>query len=113
MEKGVKQGIGVIIPVMTKLGNLKEEIQNAVAADSDAFKGETASRSSRRRSKSRGCAEEDVQGLQPLRGVRPRSRFLQVEPLDAPAHRGKLYAVKMYPFHFTSIGGIRVTGTWP
>ncbi len=109
MEKGVKQGIGVIIPVMTKLGNLKEEIQNAVAADSDAFKvGDGIEELAKKIEVPVDALKKTYKDYNRYAACGHDPDFFKSNRWMRPLTRGKLYAVKMYPFHFTSIGGIRV-----
>jgi len=109
VEKGVDHGIGVIVPTTTKLTNLREEINNAVAANSESFKAA-------------GSIEELARQI----GVPPDTlkktyddynryaenlydqQFAKEHRWLKPVNKGKIYAVKLMVYHFTSIGGIRV-----
>lgn len=109
VEEGVDNGVGVIVKVATKLTSLPTEIKNALAAGSESLK-----------------AADTIEGLAKEIGV-PVSTLKQTyndynryaenhyDVAFAKEHRwmqplttGKLYAVKVMPYHFVSIGGIRI-----
>ncbi|QEM67692.1 FAD-dependent oxidoreductase [Geobacter sp. FeAm09] len=109
MEKGVDNGIGVLVPVTTKLTNLQNEINGALAAGSESFK-----------------AADSIEGLARQIGVSPEKlektigaynkyaenkydeQFVKDPRWMKPVKSGKYYALKIFPYHFVSIGGIRV-----
>jgi fumarate reductase flavoprotein subunit len=109
MTRGVKQGIGVIIPVMTKLANLKEEIRNAVASDSDAFKaGDSIEELAKKIDVPAAALKKTFDDYNRYAACGRDAQFFKATRWMRPLTKGKLYAVKLYPYHFTSIGGIRV-----
>lgn len=109
MTKGMDYSIGVLVPVTTKLKNLREEIKVAIGADSDSFKA--------------AASIEELAGKLgvPVENLRKTyadynkyaangydKQLLKDHRYMKPVNNGKLYAVKVMPYHFTSIGGIRV-----
>jgi fumarate reductase flavoprotein subunit len=109
MTRGVKQGIGVIIPVMTKLTKLKEEIRNAVAADSDAFKAaDSIEELAMKIGVPADALRKTYDDYNRYAACGRDPQFFKAPRWMRPLTKGKLYAVKLYPYHFTSIGGIRI-----
>ncbi|WP_299789541.1 FAD-dependent oxidoreductase [uncultured Shewanella sp.] len=107
--KGVDNGVGVIVPVTTKLTGLRDEIKNALAVNSDGFK--TAS-------SIEALATEIGVPVDALKKTYDNynsyaenhydPEFVKEHRWLTPLNQGQLYAVKMMPYHFTSIGGLSV-----
>ncbi len=107
--EGVDNGVGVIVTVATKLTSLRKEIDNALAAKSESFK-----------------ASDTIEDLAEQIGVPTATlkatydnyntyaehhydkQFAKEHRYLKPLNHGKLYAVKVFPYHFVSIGGVRV-----
>ncbi|QSX34208.1 FAD-dependent oxidoreductase [Shewanella avicenniae] len=110
IKDGVDNGVGVLVPVMTKLGNIRTEIKNALAAKSESF-----------------FAADNIEQLAkeinvPVANLKASyaqynnaannhydEAFLKDRMWTRPLNHGKLYAVKLMPYHFTSVGGLKVT----
>ena len=109
MTKGIDYAVGVIVPVTTKLETLREEINGAVAVNSESFK-----------------AADSIEELAGKIGVPVKNleksfadynkyasngydkQFLKDHRYMKPLNKGRIYAVKVMPYHFVSIGGMRV-----
>ncbi len=108
-SEGVDNGVGVIVTVATKLTGLREEIKHALAADSDSFKAADTIEE---------LAAQMAVPVKPLKETFENYNTYAEHLYDqqfAKEHRylkrlthGKLYAVKVFPYHFVSIGGVRV-----
>ncbi|MDO5530776.1 FAD-dependent oxidoreductase [Sutterella sp.] len=106
---GIDNGIGVIVPVLDKLPKLKDEIKAALDAGNSTF-----------------VSAESLDALAAKIGVPAESLRATVAEYNGFAKDGHdldfgksrkylrtlegstFYAVKLFPFHYTSLGGIRI-----
>jgi len=108
-QAGVDNGVGVIVPVTTKLTGLRTEINNALAVNSDGFK---TGKSIEALAKQIGVPVDVLKktysnyNTYAENGYDPE--FVKEHRWLKPLNQGSLYAVKMMPYHFTSIGGLSV-----
>jgi len=109
VEKGVDNGVGVIVPVTAKLKNLREEIKNAVAANSESFKAaDSIEELSRQIGVPAEALAKSYANYNQFAENHYDKQFAKEHRWLKPINKGKLYAVKLLPYHFVSIGGIRV-----
>lgn len=108
-ESGVDNGIGVIVKVMTKLKGLRGEIQNALAAGSDNFKGaDSIEELARQIDVPVDTLKKTYTNYNKYAENHYDQEFAKEHRYLKPLNKGKIYAVKVMPYHFTSIGGIRI-----
>ncbi|KAA0887966.1 FAD-dependent oxidoreductase [Oryzomonas rubra] len=108
-DKGIDNGVGVIVPVTTKLKSMRTEIKNAVAANSESFK---AADSIEELAAQIGVPADSLKktynNYNNYATIHYDEQFAKEHRLMKPLNNGRLYAVKLMPYHFTSVGGIRV-----
>jgi len=109
VKEGIDSGIGVIVPVGTKLGKLRAEIKNALKKKSDGF---FAAGSVEELAKKIGVNEKNLKqavadynkacdmGFDPM--FQKDVKYLR--KLDTK----KLYAIKLAAYAFNTIGGLRI-----
>jgi fumarate reductase flavoprotein subunit len=108
-EKGVDHGVGVIVPATTKLKNLREEIRNAVAANSESFKAAgSIEELARQIGVPADALKKTYDDYNKYAENLYDQQFAKEHRWLKPINKGKVYAVKLMVYHFTSIGGIRV-----
>lgn len=108
-EKGIDNGVGVLIPIGTKLTGLPKEIKRAVEGHSDAF-----------------FAADSIEELAKQINIDPArlkatvdhynnnldrghdDQFAKEPRYAMPVKTGHYYALKLVPMFFTSIGGVHV-----
>lgn len=107
MEKGVDSGVGVIVPVGAKLTNLKKEIKDAIAADSDGFK---AASSVKEMAKKLGvpvkALEKAVADYNAACSIEHDAAFFKDRRYLRPLNTKKLYAIKLRSYFFSAFGGL-------
>lgn len=109
-EKGIDNGLGVLVPIGTKLTNLRAEIASAVALNSTSI-----------------VVADSVEDLAQKMGVAPAKLQATVDQYNhakeighdevtyrkadtiRPVKTGKLYALKVFPYNFVSLGGMKTT----
>lgn len=108
-QDGVDNGVGVLVPVMTKLTNIHTEIKNALAANSESF---FQANNIEQLAKEIGVPVANLKASYEQYNTAATTHyddaFLKDRMWMKPLNHGKLYAVKLLPYHFTSIGGLRV-----
>nr|WP_283102881.1 FAD-dependent oxidoreductase [Shewanella abyssi] len=108
-HKGIDQGIGVIVPTTTKLTGLRTEIDNALAVNSDGVK--TAS-SIEALAKEIGVPVDTLKkNFNDYNSYSENgydAQFVKDHKWLRPLNHGNLYAIKIMPNHFTSIGGLNI-----
>lgn len=108
-DMGVDHGIGVILPTTTRMKNLREEIRNAVAANSENFKAADSIEELPRQIGVPADALRKTYGdYNKYAENHYDQQFAKEQRWLKPINKGKIYAVKLMVYHFTSIGGIRV-----
>jgi len=108
MEKGVDNGIGVLVPVTTKLTNLRNEIEGAIAAGSESFKAANSIGDlARQMGVSSEKLEKTVEAYNKGAANKYDEEFVKDSRWLKPVKSSKYYAIKIFPYHFVSIGGIK------
>ncbi|WP_281184366.1 FAD-dependent oxidoreductase [Trichlorobacter lovleyi] len=108
-EKGVDNGIGVIVKVTDKLKGLRGEINNALAAGSENFKAaDSIEELARQIDVPVDTLKKTYTNYNKYAENHYDPEFAKEHRYLLPLNKGKLYAVKVMPYHFTSIGGIRI-----
>lgn len=106
---GVDNGVGVLVPVMTKLKNIDSEIKNALAAKSESFKSAT---SIEQLAKAIDVPVANLKHAYDSYNLAATTHYDEAFNKDRmwtrPLNHGRLYAVKLMPYHFTSVGGLRI-----
>ncbi|HBC69090.1 MAG TPA: FAD-binding dehydrogenase, partial [Sutterella sp.] len=106
--EGVDVGVGVLIPTMTKLDKLSEEIDAAVAAKSDAVK-KAASLDDL--AAQIGVPAETLKATvaqyNKAAADQHDGEFFKLAPWMRPVGKGSLYAIKIRPYWFCTLGGLR------
>lgn len=107
-ENGTDVGIGVIIPTKTKLTNLQKELNDAVKQDSESVKKASNIRTL---AKEIGVPEEALAAtLQEYNQAvqnKHDGKFFKDSMWMHPIGKGSLYAVKIQPYFFATLGGLR------
>mgnify|MGYP002679170160 FL=1 len=107
--KGVDVGVGVLIPTKTQLTNLKKELDEAVKMGSDSVK--TAS-SVKALAKKIGVPADALAATyadyNKAARVHYDGDFFKEAQWLRPIDKGNLYAVRVQPYFFCTLGGVRV-----
>lgn len=108
MEKGIDSGIGVLIPIGTKLKDLQKNIDDALKADSDAFK---AASSVAQLAKEINVPEKNLQNAidqyNKYCEEKHDNQFFKNPAFMRPLNTKHLYALKLGAYYFSSYGGLR------
>ena len=110
MEKGIDNGLGVLVPIGTKLTGLKDEIKRAVAEGASTVAvGDTIEALAK---------HMDIEPAK-LRATVDRYNMFKEKNCDAqfsksaediqPVKTPKFYAVKLFPYFFVSLGGAKTS----
>ncbi len=106
MEKGVDSGIGVLVPIGTKLTNLKNDIKEALAADSDGFKAaDNVAALAKAINVPVANLENTVKEYNRVVEAQHDPMFLKDRRYLRPLE-GKLYALRLKSFFFSAYGGL-------
>lgn len=110
MEKGVDSGIGVLVPVGTKLPNLQKDIDEAIAAKSPVFKAATSVADL---AKQIGVPVENLEQAVARynHGCEEGhdGEFFKNVKYMRKLNTKKLYAIQLTGGYFSSIGGLRTS----
>ncbi|MFB2773886.1 FAD-dependent oxidoreductase [Shewanella xiamenensis] len=106
---GIDNGVGVLVPVMTKLSNIDNEIKNALAVNSESFK---QANNIEQLAKEISVPVKNLKQAYESYNYAAKTHYDEAFNKDRvwlhPIDNGKLYAVKLMPYHFTSVGGLRI-----
>ncbi|MGX9460780.1 FAD-dependent oxidoreductase [Shewanella sp. A14] len=106
---GVDNGVGVLVPVMTKLKNIDNEIKNALAVNSESFKkANSIEKLAKEINVPVGNLKKAYNDYNNAAKVHYDDAFNKERMWMHPLNHGNLYAVKLLPYHFTSVGGLRI-----
>lgn len=107
-KEGVDVGIGVIIPTLTKLGNLQKELDNAIAISSESVKRASSARELAAQIGVPAAAlENTLKKYNEAVRTGSDTEFFKEELWMRPIEGKTLYAVKLRPYFFTTCGGLR------
>ena len=108
MEKGIDVGVGVMVPVRTKLTKLEEDLERGVKKGI-AFKGDTIEELAG----SMGIPAENLRDTVDLYNTyadrKHDGQFAKDAKYLQPVKKGPFYAVKAYPTSLGTLGGVSVT----
>ncbi len=108
-QKGIDQGIGVIIPTTTKLTGLRDEINNALAVNSDGVKtAESIEALAKQIDVPMDTLIKSYHDYNAYSKNGYDPQFVKDHKWLRPLNHGNLYAIKMMPNHFASIGGLNI-----
>lgn len=108
-KEGIDNGIGVIVPVLDKLPKLKEEIKTALAAGNSTFvSANSLEELAHKMGVPAANLEKTVAQYNKL-AEDGRDTFLgkshqHLRPISGTTY----YAIKLFPFSYTSLGGIKI-----
>ncbi|MDL2060187.1 FAD-dependent oxidoreductase [Mesosutterella sp. AGMB02718] len=107
--KGIDNGVGVLIPTGKKLTNLRKEMAEADAANSDGFKSaatldELAAKIGVPEKNFKAAVEQYNKACE----VGYDAAFQKESPWLVPLKKGPFHALRVKPYHFTSYGGVVV-----
>ncbi len=108
-QAGIDNGIGVIVPVLDKLPKLREEIKTALEAGNSTFVSASSLRELAGKIGVPAAALQET--VKTYNGFEKTGQDLQVgksrkylRAIDGKTY----YAIKLFPFHYTSLGGLRI-----
>ncbi|MDL2060194.1 FAD-dependent oxidoreductase [Mesosutterella sp. AGMB02718] len=106
--QGADVGVGVIIPTMTKLPNIRSEINAAIAQGSDAVKsGATAEELARAIGVPPSALKKTLETYNRAAEEKYDGEFFKLTQWLRPIGKGRLYALRLRPYWFCTLGGTR------
>ncbi|MFH0726356.1 MAG: FAD-dependent oxidoreductase [Pseudomonadota bacterium] len=110
IEKGIDNGLGVLVPIGTKLKGLPDEINAAVAKKSTSV---AVGASIEELARKIGIAPEKLKGTvdtyNTFKETNHDAQFGK-DPKDIrPVKKANFYAVKLFPYFFVSLGGAKTS----
>jgi len=109
METGIDNGIGVLIPIGTRLSALSKEETKAIEKKSDVFfEADSVAELAQKLRMTPERLQATVDKYNTIQSVGHDSEFAKDVRYAVPVKTGKLYALRLVPMFFTSIGGVRV-----
>lgn len=107
MNKGADSGIGVLVPIGTKYTNLKNDIKDALAADSDGFKeADSVAALAKAINVPAETLEKTVAKYNKTCELQHDPMFLKDRRYLRPLTGKKLYALKLKSYFFSAYGGL-------
>lgn len=108
-REGIDNGIGVIVPVLDKLPKLRDEMKTALEANGATF---VSAKSLSDLTKKMGVPAKNLEAtVKTYNGYAKTGFDLQMQKSRKYLREidgGTYYAIKLFPFHYTSLGGIRI-----
>ncbi len=106
--QGVDVGVGVLIPTMTKLTKLSDELKAAIDASSDVVKKADSIRAlASQINVPAATLEKTFAQYNKAAADQYDGEFFKLPAWMRPIGKGSLYAVKIRPYWFCTLGGIR------
>ncbi|NVN90452.1 MAG: FAD-dependent oxidoreductase [Desulfuromonadales bacterium] len=110
MEHGIDNGLGVLVPIGTKLKDLPDEIANAVAKKSSSIvTGNSVEDLAHNMGVEPARLKQNIEQYNHAKEVGHDDRFYRKADTIVPVKTGKLYALKVFPYNFVSLGGVKTT----
>jgi fumarate reductase flavoprotein subunit len=108
-EKGIDNGVGVLVPTGKKLTELRKEMADAEAADSESFKSAATVEELAQKI---GVPAENLKAAfdqyNKACEVGYDAAFQKEQPWLNPVRKAPFHALRIRPYHFTSYGGVKV-----
>lgn len=107
-KQGIDVGIGVIIPTLTKLGELQKQLDSAIAQGSESVKRASSAKAlAAQIGVPAEALEKTLQKYNAFARAGSDTEFFKEELWMRPIEGKTLYAVKIRPYFFTTCGGLR------
>ncbi|WP_168206036.1 FAD-dependent oxidoreductase [Geobacter sp. FeAm09] len=107
-EHGIDNGLGVLVPIGTKLTDLRAEIATAVAQKSSSIVvGDSIEELAQKMGVEPARLKENVDQYNHAKETGRDEKFYRKADTIVPVKTGKLYALKVFPYNFVSIGGVK------
>ena len=108
-KEGLDLGVGVLVPVGAKMTDMKKEIKDVLAKGSDGFKsGATIAELAKQIGVPAATLEETMKRYNENVAFGFDRDFYKEREWLTPINKGPFYAIKIAPYSFTSIGGIKI-----
>lgn len=108
-KDGIEAGIGVIIPIGTKLTNLKKEFEESEkAGNPNAVMADTLSELAKKINVEPAVIKKTVDTYNSHKDNNLDSEFWMDTKWVMPVKKGKFYAIKIKPMTYVSLGGVKV-----
>ena len=108
-KEGLDLGVGVLVPVGAKMTDMKKEIKEVLAKGSDGFKtGATIAELAQQIGVPAATLEATMARYNENAKFGHDRDFYKEREWLVPVETGPYYAIKIAPYSFTSIGGIKV-----
>ena len=108
-KEGLDLGVGVLVPVGAKVTDMKKEIKDVLAKGSDGFKsGATIAELAKQIGVPAATLEETMKRYNENVAFGFDRDFYKEREWLTPINKGPFYAIKIAPYSFTSIGGIKI-----
>lgn len=109
-EQGARTGMGVIIPVMKKLTNVKKEINDAISAGSDkVVMAGSLNELAKKIAVDPKRLAASVTRYNQIKEKNVDENFVRDPATIIPVTGPTYYALKVQPHYFATIGGVRIT----
>ncbi len=108
MEKGIDVGVGVMVPVRTKLTKLEQDLERGINKGL-AFKGDTIEELAKNMGVPATNLKETVDLYNTFADRKHDGQFAKEPKYLQPVRKGPFYAVKAYPTSLGTLGGVSVT----
>ncbi len=110
MEKGIDNGLGVLVPIGTKLVDLPDEINKAVAAGSTSVAvADTLDGLAKKLGIEPARLKETVDAYNSFKEKNHDAQFGKDPREIQPVKKANFYAVKLFPYFFVSLGGAKTS----
>ena len=109
IETGIDNGVGVLVPIGTKLTSLPAEEAKAIAKGSDVyFEADTVAELAKKIGADSAKLEATIASYNQIQAKGHDDAFAKDVRYAVPVKNGKLHALRLVPMYFTSIGGVKV-----
>lgn len=109
-EKGIDNGIGVLVPIGTKLTDLPAEINRAVAeGNTNVAVGDSIEELAKKMTIDPENLKTTVGAYNTYKEKNHDAQFAKDPRYIQPIEKPKFYAVKIFPYYFVSLGGVKTS----
>jgi fumarate reductase flavoprotein subunit len=108
-EEGTRTGVGVLVPVRTKLVNLRDEIKSALEAGSDkVVMADTIDELAEKIKVNPANLKKSISDYNLIKEKNFDPAYVRDPATVLPITTPKYYAIKVQPYFFVSLGGVNV-----